>query len=110
MTEENNGIRQLLDTAQRVQQEMTQVQDKLGRLTVEGSAGGGMVLVTANGRQQITSIRIEAQVLDPADVEMLQDLVLAATNAALAKAAKAAQDEMSKVTGNLNLQIPGLTL
>ncbi len=110
MTEENNGLRQLLDTAQRVQQEMAQAQDRLGRLTVEGSAGGGMVLVTANGRQQITSIRIEAQMLDPADVEMLQDLVMAATNAALTKAATAAQEEMSKVTGGLNLQIPGLNL
>lgn len=109
MSDENNGLKQLLNTAQRVQEEIAQVQENLVRQTVEGSAGGGMVVVVANGRQQITSIRIEAQVVDPRDVGMLQDLVLAATNAALAKAAALAQEEMSRVTGSLNLQIPGLT-
>ena len=110
MSDENNGLKQLLNTAQRVQEEIAQVQENLARHTVEGSAGGGMVVVVANGRQQVTSIRIEPQVVDPRDIDMLQDLVLAATNAALSKAAQLAQEEMSKVTGQLNLQIPGLTV
>ncbi len=109
MSNDNDGLKQLLNTAQRVQEEIAQVQDQLARHTVEGSAGGGMVVVVANGRQQIISVRIEPQVVDPDDVEMLQDLVVAAANAALGKAAQLAQEEMSKVTGQLNLQIPGLT-
>ena len=110
MSDQNNGLKELLGTAQRVQQEIAQVQENLAHHSVEGSAGGGMVVVVANGRQQITSVRIDAQVVDPGDIDMLQDLVVAATNAALSKAAQLAQDEMAKVTGQLNLQIPGLTV
>lgn len=110
MSDEHNGLKQLLNTAQQVQQGITQVQEKLAHQIVDGSAGGGMVVVEANGRQQVTSIRIQKQVVDPEEIDMLQDLVLAATNAALAKAARLAQEEMSKITGQLNLQIPGLTL
>jgi DNA-binding YbaB/EbfC family protein len=73
---------------------------------VESSSGGGMVKVTANGRQQILSIQVEKEVVDPDDVEMLQDLVLAAVNDALAKAQEMVSSEMSKLTGGLN--IPGL--
>ena len=82
------------------------LQEELAEKTVESSSGGGMVKVTANGRQQILSIQIEKEVVDPDDVEMLQDLVLAAINDALAKAQEMVSSEMGKLTGGLN--IPGL--
>lgn len=82
------------------------MQEELGQKTVESSAGGGMVTVVANGKQQIVSIAIEKEVVDPEDVEMLQDLVLAAVNDALAKSQQMVQQEMGKLTGGLN--IPGL--
>jgi hypothetical protein len=86
---------------------MMKLQEELADKTVESSSGGGMVKVTANGRQQIVSIQIEDEVVDPDDVEMLQDLVLAAVNDALAKAQEMVSSEMGKLTGGLN--IPGLT-
>jgi len=98
----------LLQTAQRMQQELSRVQAELAQKRVEGSAGGGMVTATANGRQQLVSLHIEKEVVDPDDVSMLQDLVLAAVNSALAKAAELAQQEMAKVTGQVNLKLTGL--
>jgi DNA-binding YbaB/EbfC family protein len=86
---------------------MMKLQEELADRTVESSSGGGMVKVTANGRQQIVSIQIENEVVDPDDVEMLQDLVLAAVNDALAKSQEMVSSEMGKLTGGLN--IPGLT-
>ena len=80
--------------------------EELADKTVESSSGGGMVKVVANGRQQVVSIHIEKEVVDPDDTEMLQDLVLAAVNDSLAKAQEMASTEMSKLTGGLN--IPGL--
>lgn len=74
--------------------------------TVETSAGGGMVKVVANGKQQILSIQIEKEVVDPEDIEMLQDLILSAVNEALTKSQEMVAAEMSKLTGGLN--IPGL--
>lgn len=111
MTEGNEGpnIQGLLQTAQRMQQELSRIQGELASKTVEGSAGGGMVVAVANGRQQLVSISIEREVVDPADVEMLQDLVVAAVNQALGKAAELAQQEMAKVTGGLNINIPGMS-
>jgi len=85
---------------------MMKLQEELAEKTVESSSGGGMVKVTANGRQQIVSIQVEKEVVDPDDVEMLQDLILAAVNDALAKAQEMVSSEMSKLTGGLN--IPGL--
>jgi hypothetical protein len=102
-------FQQILQTAQRVQDEIRKVQEDLARQTVEGSAGGGMVVAVANGRQQLVEVRIEPDVVDREEVEMLQDLVVAAVNQALAKAAELAQQQMSQVTGQLNLNIPGLT-
>jgi hypothetical protein len=86
---------------------MAKIQEEMAGRTVEASAGGGMVIVTANGKQQILSVRIEPQVVDPNDVEMLQDLIAAAVNEALKKAQEMMTEEMSKVTGGF--QIPGLT-
>jgi hypothetical protein len=85
---------------------MMKLQEELAEKTVESSSGGGMVTVVANGRQQIVSIQIENEVVDPDDVDMLQDLVLAAVNDALAKAQEMVSSEMGKLTGGLN--IPGL--
>ena len=75
--------------------------------TVEATSGGGMVKVVANGRQQVLSIQIEKEVVDPDDVDMLQDLVLAAVNDALLKSQEMVTNEMNKLTGGIN--IPGLT-
>lgn len=100
------GMGNLMKQAQKLQGKMLKLQEELAARTVESAAGGGMVTVVANGRQQIESIRIEKEVVDPEDVEMLQDLILAAVNDALAKAQEMVSEEMGKVTGGMN--IPGL--
>ena len=96
----------MMKQAQQLQSKMLKLQEELADRTVESSSGGGMVKVTANGRQQVVSIQIEKEVVDPDDVEMLQDLILAAINDALAKAQEMVSSEMGKLTGGLN--IPGL--
>ena len=101
------GMGNMMKQAQQLQAKMMKLQEELADKTVESSSGGGMVKVTANGRQQIVSIQIETEVVDPDDVEMLQDLVLAAVNDALAKSQEMVSSEMGKLTGGLN--IPGLT-
>ncbi|CAB1077921.1 Nucleoid-associated protein YaaK [Olavius algarvensis Delta 1 endosymbiont] len=101
------GMGNMMKQAQKLQSKMMKLQEELAERTVESSSGGGMVTVVANGRQQIVSIAIENEVVDPDDVEMLQDLVLAAVNDALAKAQEMVSSEMGKLTGGLN--IPGLT-
>ena len=101
------GMGQMMKQAQKLQSQMMKLQEELADKTVESSSGGGMVTVVANGRQQIVSIKIEDEVVDPDDVEMLQDLVLAAVNDALAKAQEMVSSEMGKLTGGLN--IPGLS-
>ena len=82
------------------------LQEELAEKTVETAAGGGMVKVVANGKQQILSIQIEKEVVDPEDIEMLQDLILSAINEALTKSQEMVAAEMSKLTGGLN--IPGI--
>ena len=101
------GMAGMMKQAQKLQSKMLQMQEELAQKTVEASAGGGMVKVVANGKQQIVSIQIEKEVVDPEDVDMLQDLVQAAVNDALARSQEMANAEMSKLTGGLN--IPGLT-
>ena len=101
------GMGNMMKQAQKLQSQMMKLQEELADKTVESSSGGGMVSVVANGRQQIVSIKIENEVVDPDDVEMLQDLVLAAVNDALAKAQEMVSSEMGKLTGGLN--IPGLS-
>ncbi len=100
------GFGQLMKQAQKMQAQMAKMQEELADRTVEASAGGGMVSVTANGKQQIVSIRIEPEVVDPQDVDMLQDLVVAAVNEALKKSQEMVSEEMAKITGGL--QIPGM--
>ncbi len=97
----------MMKQAQKLQSKMLKMQEELAEKTVEAAAGGGMVKVVANGRQQVLSIQIEPEVVDPEDVEMLQDLVLAAVNDALARSQEMMASEMGKLTGGVN--IPGLT-
>ncbi len=96
----------MMKQAQKIQARMLKLQEELAEKTVESTAGGGMVSVVANGRQQIVSIRIEKEVVNPEDVDMLQDLLLAAVNDALKKSQEMVAAEMGKLTGGLN--IPGL--
>ncbi|MCK4397295.1 YbaB/EbfC family nucleoid-associated protein [candidate division WOR-3 bacterium] len=96
----------LIKQAQEFQKKMKKMQDELKGKIVEATSGGGMVTVTANGRQEILSIKIEPEVVNPEDVEMLEDLILAAVNEAKRKSEELAQEEMKKITGGLN--IPGL--
>ncbi len=100
------GMGNMMKQAQKLQNKMLKMQEELAGRTVEASSGGGMVNVIANGRQQLVEIRIEKEVVDPDDVEMLQDLVLAAANDALDKAQEMVSSEMGKLTGGMN--IPGL--
>jgi DNA-binding YbaB/EbfC family protein len=102
------GIGELVKQAQKLQSQMAKVQEELATKTVEGSAGGGMVTVIVNGKQEVMSIKIDPEVVDPNDIEMLQDLVVAAANDALKKAQEMVTSEMSKLTGGLNLNLPGL--
>ncbi len=97
----------ILKEAQQIQGRAEEMQAKLGQLRVEGSAGGEMVVVQASGLQRVLAIKIEPSLLEGADAEMLEDLLVSATNQALEKAAHAAADEMAKMTSQL--QLPGLT-
>ena len=100
------GMGNMMKQAQQLQSKMLKMQEEMAEKTVETSAGGGMIKVVANGKQQILSIQIEKEVVDPEDVEMLQDLMLSAVNEALTKSQEMVAAEMSKLTGGLN--IPGL--
>ena len=100
------GMNNLVKQAQQMQQKMLQMQEEMAQKTVEATAGGGMVTVVANGQAEVVSVKIEQQVVDPDDVEMLEDLVLAGVNEALRKAQEMMTNEMSKVTGGM--KIPGL--
>jgi len=98
----------LLKQAQQFQTKMAKLQEELAGRTVEASSGGGMVTVVANGRQEILPITIDPEVVDRDDIEMLQDLILAAVNDALGRAKSMVNDEMGKLTQGLNLpNIPG---
>jgi DNA-binding YbaB/EbfC family protein len=100
------GMGNMLKQAQKLQSKMLKMQEELGERTVESTSGGGMVKVEANGKQQIVSIEIEKEVVDPEDVEMLQDLILAAVNEALTKSQEMVSEEMGKLTGGM--KIPGM--
>jgi DNA-binding YbaB/EbfC family protein len=96
----------IMKQAQQMQGRMRDIQENLGKLRVEGSAGGGMVRVEASGQQQLIAFHVEKSLLESGDQEMLEDLLLAATNQALEKAKDAAAAELSKLTGDF--EIPGL--
>lgn len=99
-------FRKLLKQAQQVQSQMAEMQEKLAKQTVETSAGGGMVTVVMNGQHEVVSITIDPEVVDPSDVEMLEDLIMAACNEARAKVDEMVKSAMSGLTGGI--PIPGL--
>jgi DNA-binding YbaB/EbfC family protein len=96
----------MMKEAQKLQQQMAAMQEEIGKKMVEATAGGGMVTVQANGKQEILSIKIDPEVVSKDDVQMLEDLVLAACNEALRKSRELVQQELGKLTGGL--KIPGL--
>lgn len=100
------GMGNIMKQAQQMQQKMLKIQEEMAERTVEASVGGGMVTVVANGRSEVISVKIEPQAVDPDDVEMLEDLVLAGVNEALRKAQEMMANEMTKLTGGM--KIPGL--
>ncbi len=100
----------VMKQVQKMQEKMALVQEELEQKTVTAESGGGMVKVTANGKQHIVKIQMDKEVVNPNDIEMLEDLVLAATNKALEDASKMAQEEMAKVTAGMLPNIPGLNL
>ena len=100
------GMANLQKMAQQMQQEMLRIQTELEATTVDGSAGGGVVAATVTGKQELVSVTIDPSVVDPEDVDMLQDLVIAAVNDALRASRELAEQKMSAVTGGLRL--PGI--
>ena len=100
-----------LQQVKALQEKMSKIQEELALKKVEASAGGGMVTVEVSGRQELLSIKIDRQVVDPEDIEMLQDLIVAAVNDGLRRAQEMAASEMGKLAGGINipgLNIPGL--
>ena len=93
----------IMQQAQQMQSRLQEIQDELAKKTVSAAAGGGMVTVTADGKGQVRSIKLDPSVVNPNDVEMLEDLVLVAVSEAQKKAAELAQGEMGKLTGGLDL-------
>ena len=100
------GFGNMMKEAQKLQQQMAALQEEVGKRTVETTAGGGMVTIMANSKQELVSIKIDPEVVSKDDVQMLEDLVLAATNEALRKSRELVQQELGKLTGGL--KIPGL--
>ena len=97
---------QMMKQVQKMQKEISRLQQQLEERTVEATAGGGVVKVTVNGKQEVLEVELAPEVVDPEDIEMLQDLIIAATNEALREAQDMVNREMAKITGGLN--IPGL--
>ncbi|OPX27026.1 MAG: YbaB/EbfC family nucleoid-associated protein [Candidatus Cloacimonas sp. 4484_143] len=100
------GMKDLMKQAQKMQNDLMKAQEELANKIVEGSAGGGMVKVEMNGKNQVLSLKIDPEVVDKDDVEMLEDLIIAALNEAQDKVSKTSESEMGKLTGGMN--IPGL--
>ena len=102
----NPNMKEMMRQAQLLQNKMARMQEELAKKTVEASVGGGMVTAVANGKPELVSISIEKEVVDPEDVEMLQDLIVAAVNESLSRAKEMTEGEMAKLTGGL--KIPGM--
>jgi nucleoid-associated protein EbfC len=101
-----NNLGNIMKQAKKMQERIGQLQQELEMRTIEAQAGGGMVKVMVNGKFEIVSLKIEKDVVNPEDVEMLQDLIAAAVNEGIRKAQEMASEEMAKITGGLN--IPGM--
>ena len=97
------NMQQLMRQAQKMQQMMTEAQEKLDAAEYEATSGGGMVAVKVSGKRELLSITIDPQVVDPDDVEMLEDLIVAGVNAAIKEASDTVEREMSKITGGMGL-------
>jgi len=102
----SKGLAQIMKQAQMMQQKMAKLQEEAAQQTAEATAGGGAVTALVNGKNQILSLAIKKEAVDPEDVEMLQDLIVAAVNEALSKVHAGMAEQMNKITGGLN--IPGL--
>ena len=100
------NMNKMMKQVQKMQADMAKLQEELEEKTVEATAGGGAVKVVANGKNEILEIEIDPDILDPEDVEMVQDIIMAACNEALRNAQELVNQEMSKVTGKMN--IPGM--
>lgn len=100
------GMKDLMKQAQKMQKDMMKTQEELANKVVEATSGGGMVKVEMNGKNQVLSLKIDPEVVDPDDVEMLEDLIIAALNEAREKVEKTSETEMSKLTGGI--KIPGM--
>ncbi len=97
----------IMKQAQKMQAKIARLQEEMESRTVEVTAGGGMVTAVVNGKYELVSLKVEKDIVDPEDIEMLQDLVVAAVNEGIRRAQEMVSTEMSKITGGLN--IPGLT-
>ncbi len=97
----------MMQQAQKLQARLAQAQEEMSNLTIEASSGGGAVKVTINGQQKIQSVKISPEVINPEDVELLEDLVLTAVSEAITKSQEAAAEHLGGLTGDL--KIPGLT-
>ncbi len=104
----SNMIGELMRRAQEMQGKMKQIQEEAANRVVEASSGGGMVKVRVNGRQEVLSIELEPDVVEAEDLEMLQDLTVAAVNEGIRKSKEMMEEELKKLTGGLNLNLPGL--
>ncbi len=102
------GLGNMMRQAQQMQKRMAQVQEELATKTVEATAGGGMVRCVVTGKQEVRSLTIEREVVDPDDVEMLQDLVLAAVNEGIKKSQEMVSEEVGRIAGGMGLNLPGL--
>lgn len=103
------NMQKMMKQVQKMQQDMSKMQEQLADMTVEASVGGGAITVVATGKQEIKEVIIKPEVLDPEDVEMVQDLIVAACNEALRKSQDLASQEMNKITGGLKMPgMPGL--
>ncbi|AZB41164.1 YbaB/EbfC family nucleoid-associated protein [Bacillus sp. FJAT-42376] len=100
------NMQKMMKQMQKMQKDMEKAQEELAEKQVEGTAGGGMVVVVANGSREIIDVRIKEEVVDPEDIEMLQDLILAATNDALKKVEEMTSQTMGQFTKGMNM--PGL--
>ena len=101
------GINSMVRQAQKMQAQVSKVQQEVGAMKIEASSGGGVVTAVVNGNQELLEIKIDPEVVDPKDVEMLQDLVIGAVNQAMKTASDIMDKEIEKITGGLS--IPGLT-